>query len=110
MIGAGIFAPLGRRIGTVKSMTLPPPLSTCTLIWLLLTDPVTIIGAAGLAPKMYFSTTAFISARRQRQSDRLDIVVPSSLVNRLGSWPLMLTSFGVATLQSEPENSTKFGL
>ena len=74
------------------------------------TEPVTVVGGLGFAPKMYFSTTAFISARRQRQSDRLDMVVPSSFVNRLGSWPLMLTSFGVATVQSEPANSTKLGL
>src|SRR6185437_13879742 len=109
MIGTGPLAPGGSVIGTVKSMLLPP-FSTCTLICVLLTEPVTVVGGPGFAPKMYFSTTAFISARRQRQSDRLDIVVPSSFVKRLGSWPLMLTSLGVATLQSEPENSTKSGL
>src|SRR5579863_2449976 len=109
MIGTGPLAPLGRLIGMLKSMLLLPS-TACTLMAVLVTDPVTMSGAPGLAPKTYFSMTAFISARRHFQSDRLDMVVPSSFVNRFGSWPLMLTSFGVATVQSEPENSTKLGL
>ena len=50
---------------------------------------------------MYFSTIFTSSARRQRQSDRFDIVVPSRFVNRLGS-SVMFTSFGSATVQSSP--------
>ena len=73
-----------RRSTVATAPAKEDPLSLAGIVELL-TDPVTMSGAPGFAPKMYFSTTAFISARRHFQSERLDMVVPSSLVKRFGS-------------------------
>ncbi len=49
MIGMGPVAPLGIVTGTLKSIIFPES-STCTLMAVALTEPVTVAGLSGFAP------------------------------------------------------------
>ncbi|GAA1751344.1 hypothetical protein GCM10009681_23010 [Luedemannella helvata] len=72
---------------------------------LLETVPVTVAGLAGFVPYTNRSAIRLISSRRQRQSDLVEMRVPSILRNGSGSRELLVVELGTVTAQSAPSFS-----
>src|SRR3569832_214411 len=106
MIAGEGALPLVGIVTVAENVLVLPPWVTFTVIFELVTVPVTMSGLDGFLPSAIFSAVCRISSRRQRHSDFMVISVPSSFLFGSGCWATLGPLPGIVpTVQSAPVSS-----